>query len=221
MPKSGGTKLCKHCKTEIPADAKVCPNCRKRQSGVVKWVIIVIVALVIIAALASGGEEDGVKKVENSGSQPESSVSASTTPSSTLQSQEEQELIFKVGETAEYNSVQVTLLGVTESNGSDFNKPAEGNIYVLAEFEIANNSDKELTISSIMMFDAYQDGYATNLSLTAEVEADGETLDGTIAPGKKMKGKIGYEIPSDCKELEIYVHTDVWSSKKIKFLYER
>ena len=27
------TKLCKHCKTEIPYDAKVCPNCRKKQKG--------------------------------------------------------------------------------------------------------------------------------------------------------------------------------------------
>ena len=27
------TKLCKHCKTEIPYDAKVCPNCRKKQKA--------------------------------------------------------------------------------------------------------------------------------------------------------------------------------------------
>ena len=26
------TKLCKYCKSEIPYDAKVCPNCRKKQT---------------------------------------------------------------------------------------------------------------------------------------------------------------------------------------------
>ena len=25
------TKICKHCKSEIPYDAKVCPQCRKKQ----------------------------------------------------------------------------------------------------------------------------------------------------------------------------------------------
>lgn len=33
------TKTCKHCKTEIPAGAKVCPQCRKKQGGALKWVI--------------------------------------------------------------------------------------------------------------------------------------------------------------------------------------
>lgn len=42
------TKLCKHCKTEIPYDAKVCPNCRKKQKGgKLKWILIIAVVAVI------------------------------------------------------------------------------------------------------------------------------------------------------------------------------
>lgn len=56
-----GTKLCKHCKTEIPAGAKICPNCRKKQGGgVLKWVIIVVLAIGIIGA-ATGGDDDKEK----------------------------------------------------------------------------------------------------------------------------------------------------------------
>ena len=29
------TKVCKHCQTEIPKKAKVCPNCRKKQGGLI------------------------------------------------------------------------------------------------------------------------------------------------------------------------------------------
>lgn len=29
------TKTCKHCKTEMPIDEKVCPNCGKKQPNVV------------------------------------------------------------------------------------------------------------------------------------------------------------------------------------------
>ena len=213
MAKKDGTKLCKYCKTEIPAAAKVCPNCRKKQKGTLKWIILAIIIIIIIAALASSDKDDAVKKVNSNDNQTE--AESQGLPKS------DEELIFKVGETAEYNSVQVTLLNVSESSGSEFNKPANGNVFVLAEFEIANNSDKELNVSSIMMFEAYQDGYQTNLSIMAESEGDGKTLDGTVAPGKKMRGKIGYELPSDYKELEIYVKTDFWSNQKIKFLYEK
>lgn len=52
------TKLCKHCKTEIPYGAKICPNCKKKQgmSGCLV-VIIVIVALGIIGFIIGGNEE--------------------------------------------------------------------------------------------------------------------------------------------------------------------
>lgn len=48
-------KLCKHCKTEIPYDAKVCPQCRKKQKGgKLKWIIIILVILFVLFALSSG-----------------------------------------------------------------------------------------------------------------------------------------------------------------------
>ncbi len=48
------TKLCKHCKTEIPYDAKVCPNCRKRvKGGILKWIIIILVVVMVINALGN------------------------------------------------------------------------------------------------------------------------------------------------------------------------
>lgn len=51
------TKLCKHCQTEIPKNANFCPNCRKKQEGIGKWIIIGIAALAIIVSLASGNDE--------------------------------------------------------------------------------------------------------------------------------------------------------------------
>lgn len=46
------TKICKHCKTEIPYNAKICPQCRKKQGGKMKWVVIGILALAVIGAAA-------------------------------------------------------------------------------------------------------------------------------------------------------------------------
>lgn len=52
-------KTCKYCKSEINDKAKVCPNCRKKQSSKGKFIAILIVAIIIIAALGSSGDDDG------------------------------------------------------------------------------------------------------------------------------------------------------------------
>lgn len=215
------TKLCKHCKTEIPAGAKVCPNCRKKQGGAGKWIAIVILAVVIFAAVSGGGDDDKVSRVEPTKGETAKQQEKQSEKAVTTTAQETEDSSFGIGDTAEFKDIRATLTNITESNGSEFNKPSDGNVFVLAEFEIENNSEKELTISSIMSFDAYQDGYATSQSLTALLEKEGEQLDGTIAPGKKMKGSIGYEIPADYKELEINLQLDVWSNKKIVFVYKK
>lgn len=57
--KKEGTKKCKYCKSEIAADAKICPNCRKKQKGHKLLIIIaVIVVLAIIGAIAGGGDDN-------------------------------------------------------------------------------------------------------------------------------------------------------------------
>lgn len=52
------TKLCKHCKMEIPYDAKICPHCRKKQGGKAKWIIGAVIVLALIGALFGGDSEN-------------------------------------------------------------------------------------------------------------------------------------------------------------------
>jgi len=126
--------------------------------------------------------------------------------------------IFFVGETAELNNVQVTMTDYSESYGSEFNYPAEGNAFVLVEFEIVNNSNSDLAISSMLSFSAYADDYALDYSLGALMEkGSSNQLDGTIAAGKRMKGVIGWEVPADWKTIEIHFTDNVWSNNKFKF----
>lgn len=204
------TKICKHCKTEIVYDAKVCPQCRKKQGSNVKWIIIGIIAVFIIGgALAEEEEPKKVGDTNNTSSETNEDTSEESNDSSTN---------FTVGETAELNDIQVTMVNYEENNGSDFNKPTSGNVFLLVNFEITNNSDSELTISSIMSFDAYADDYSLNYSLGAMIEKPNSSqLDGTIAPGKKMNGWIGYEVPSDWKNVEIRFTDNVWSDNEFVF----
>lgn len=186
----------------------------KKRGKTLKWIVIAFVAIVIIGAAIGGNKKDEVTRANSSN---ESSKQQSEGANAPSDSDAAEELVFAMGETAELKDVQVTMTNVFESQGSDFNKPSDGNTFVLVEFEIINNSNKELAISSLMSFDAYQDGYSTGLSLNALIEKTGEQLDGNIAPGKKMKGAVGYEVPQDYKELEINLQLDFLSSQKIIF----
>lgn len=206
------TKLCKHCKSEIPKAAKVRPNCRKKQGGFGKWIVIGIVVIILLAAVFGGGD-DKPKKVENKTASTQQGENDNNKEADT---QEEKD-IFTVGETAELNDVQVTLLKYSESKGSEFNKPTDGNVYLMAEFEIVNNSDSEMNVSSVMSFEAYADDYSLNYSFGALMDNEDRQLDGTIAAGKKMKGYIGYEVPKDWSTVEIHFTDDVWSNNKFKF----
>lgn len=67
------TKKCKHCKMDIPKDAKICPHCRKKQkSGILKWVVLILIIGVVIGAVT--GED---KSVDSTTKQTEATVSDS------------------------------------------------------------------------------------------------------------------------------------------------
>lgn len=129
--------------------------------------------------------------------------------------------IFKVGETAESNDIEITLISYKESQGSEFNNPSSGNEFVLAQFEIVNNSDSEIAVSSLLSFDAYADDYALDYSVGALVENEEGQLDGSIAAGKRMKGWVGWEANTNWKEIEIHFTEDFWNNNKFIFLISK
>lgn len=215
------TKQCKYCKTEIPGNAKECPNCHKKQGGIGKIILIVLVVLVVLGILSQAldsSDKDEPKKVDTASTASTSSVDSEQkeeTPSET----EEQPTSFKPGETAELNDVQVTFVSATENAGNELVTPADGKTFLIFEFEIANNSDKEVAVSSLVSFTAYCDDYSVDLSLSALMaNQDKQQLDGSVAPGKKMNGIVGYEVPADWKTAEVNFAPDVWTGKEIKFV---
>lgn len=186
---------CKACGASIAKSATTCPQCgaKQKKRHPVLWIIIAIFGICMIVAVINDMGDDPGKEKQT----------------------------FSVGETAELNGVSVKFDSCTESNGSQFNTPDDGNVFLLCEFSIDNQSDKDIAVSSIASFNAYVDDYSKNLSISAIIETDKAQLDGAVAAGKKMTGVVGYEVPKDWKEIEIRFTPDFWSGNEITFIVNK
>ena len=82
------TKICKHCATEIPYDAKVCPNCRKKQKqGCLLPVLItigILVALLAIIGKLGGGSNASSASASSSDTKTSSSNSKKTSSATSI-----------------------------------------------------------------------------------------------------------------------------------------
>lgn len=205
--------LCKACNHEIAKSAKTCPHCGAKNKKKHPVLIACLIFFVLIGIFGSSEETNEPALVGDNGYTPVESISNNNSENSN------KDVTFRVGQIAELNDVVVSMVNVSESAGSEYNTPTDGNVFVLCEFEIANNSNEEIAVSSMMSFEAYCDDYTCTFSLSALMEKGNKNqLDGTVAPGKKFNGVIGYELPSDWQVLEVHFTPDFWNDKDIIFI---
>lgn len=231
---------CAECGAELGENDKVCKTCgfpvnnnmvHKRKKGGWKIVLLCCMLSIITSLSTCIGAAllfvNGVAKANGMGSifssdkkdilnfgsdeeKDESSKDKTATPDKTE---------FLPGEVAEYKNVQMSVLSHVLSSGNEFGSPTDGHVFVYVNIEITNNSEEEITVSSIASFDAYCDDYKLDYSSNALMAAadNMQQLDGNISPGKKLNGYLGLEVPSDWKTLEINYKDNVWLGSNFKF----
>lgn len=203
---------CKACGARIAKSAKVCPRCgKRRRNGARTAAILLLVVLVLLVAVLLT-DTNGPRKVGETAAGGETAVQEPAAAEQT---------VFHVGDRVELNDVVVTLVGVSESTGSEFMGPENGEVYLICEFDIENNSSRDIAVSSMLSFSAYVDGYALNYDIGAIVSTGKTQLDGTIAAGKKMNGVVAYSVSQQWSELEIRFTPDFWSGKEIVFSHSK
>lgn len=183
---------CKVCGADIAKSASACPNCgaKLKKKHTLVGIVLLLIGITLIYVGINGTATD----------------------------EPNQPTIYGVGEKATLGDYAVTLVNVTETKGAAYLGPADGNIFVICEFEIENNSNKDIAVSSMLSFEGYHDDYASNLSVSAMASSDKPQLDGTVAAGKKFNGIVGYEAPSDWKEFEVRFTPDFWNGGELVFV---
>lgn len=185
--KKDGTKLCKYCKSEIPADAKVCPNCRKKQ-GMKIWqiILIVIVVIGIIGAMAGGGNEQPTSK--DSGSQKESSTAKKKTE------KKEEKTEFSQSETVSFKDVDFTVTNVKKTAGNELDTAKEGHEYVIVTIKIENKSDKKISYNPFDWKMENSNGQEVDGAFTI-TDNDTALNSGDLNAGGMVEGSLAFEQP--------------------------
>ena len=189
---------------------------------VLNAIAIIIMILMFLGSSSNDDKVENVTPVEQQQNNTEIANIESDTDNNTINNDA---LQFEVGEIAEYKDVQISILNYEESTGNDWGEPADGKVFIFPEIEIVNNSDEEISISSMLSFECYCDDYKMDFSSSAlmAISADDnmQQLDGTIAPGKKLKGVLGIEVPSDWSTIEIYYKDNVWLDSDFSFIINK
>lgn len=162
----------------------------------------------------------GLCACAGNGEMPQGGTPSSQEPVQTAEPTPEAKEGYAIGEQAEVKGVTVTLTQVEESTGSQFFEPEDGKVFLLCHFDIANGTEEDLAVSSMLSFSAYVDDYAASISLGALAASSESQLDGSVAAGKKLAGVVGYEVDKDWSKLEITFKPSVWSGKGLTFIAE-
>lgn len=172
-----------------------------------KKLFSLLVGALLIVSLAACDYDNPSKEVNQSKAVKESAV--------------EKEDTFSLNETAVFSNLKFTANELKESGGKGFFTPDDGNVFVAVNFTVENTSDEEQIISSILLFDAYADDEKCEYSVNANCAFDSGTLDGSIAPGKKMTGWYALEVSKDWSNLELHVSSNWLSGSSAKFVFTK
>ena len=172
-----------------------------------KKILCLVLCLLMLCSVTACTIEDSPTKETNQTQQP--------------QPTEKPEETFGLNQTAVFKTLKFTATELTESNGQDFFIPETGKVFIGVKFTIENISNEEQTVSSLLLFDAYVDDVKCSYSFNAACAFSDGTLDGTIAPGKKLIGWYAVEVPSNWVSLELNVQADWLSSSSAKFVFKK
>lgn len=199
------TKICKHCQTEIPKKAKICPNCRKKQGmGALGKTILIIFLIALIAPNITKYSEDDSepKKVGN--------VDGSSTSDDGKTDTKNE---FKVGDIVETENLKISFLSADKfKSDNEYIQPKKGNVYYRMQFEFENIGDSDETVSSMMDWSCYADDYSVEQAFFDD------DIDASLSPGKKIKGSVYFEVPKDSKSITLEYETNFWTEDKIIFI---
>ena len=222
---------CKACGQELAKSAKACPHCGAKNKKPIfkKWWFWVIIVMIIVAAGSSDNDTED-KPVTPNTTQGDTNTNKPTQSASTEASTEiatdapteattepiKVKTEYVVGDMIEDGNMKIVYMSsgdYVEEN--EFLQPKEGNKYIFLQFAFENTSTTTDASISFYSFECYADGYAAEMYYGGN-----DTLSATLSAGRATTGYLYFEVPANAEVIEIEYETNIFTEKKIKFLFE-
>ncbi len=232
---------CSECGKEISDKATTCPNCGapvkketvyvSRPTGQIKpepkkksnkgIIIAVVIGIIILIGLFGGSNESEPTSSESKNTNldvvEEKEVEVAEVKKEEVK-KETKKTLYYVGDIYEDRDIKMTYLNSYEfTDFNDFNQPKDGYIVICAEFEVENISDSDQTVM-YTDFNGYADGYEVEQSYSPEGTGIDFCLN--LSTGRKGRGIVAFEVPSDSQEIQIEFSPNMFSDDKVVFSYK-
>ncbi len=123
---------------------------------------------------------------------------------------------YNVGDVVSIGDHVLVVLGWENIPPSDFSKPDEGKKFVAVELLVVNNSQSSMNISTLLQMSMKDDtGQKYDTDFMASTAINGASVDGELAPGEKVRGKVGFQIADNATGLQFVFDASIWGSGKV------
>jgi len=123
---------------------------------------------------------------------------------------------YKVGDVISMGSTLLTVNEIQYPAGDDFSKPNPGNKYLVVDLTIENQGSEAISISTLLQMSLKDPGGKKfDVDFMASVASGGTSPDGEIAPGEKLRGQVGFQVPENAAGLVFVFDASVWGSGKV------
>lgn len=169
----------------------------------IKKIILGIIGLIVVISVIgamSGGSKETQKVGENN---------SSTAPTNTTTPTQE---TYKVGDQVQSGEHVFSVNAVRKDTGTGFVKPKSGSVYLIPNVTVENKSNSPVTVSTLLSMyvkDSEGNEYTPTLTSDATGKVDGELL-----AGEKVKGDVGFEVPSTATGMKFYYEPTWLGSEK-------
>lgn len=183
------------------------------------WAIIVVIVFAIVAG-SSDSSDEGAKKVEESKVEQTDTNKTDAAKKDTKDKEKDSKEKddneeFYVGDKVKLGDYAIKVTKVSYSNGSQYDKPKSGKVFVTVMLTIYNDGDDQVSYNPYDFSLQNSSGQVSDVTFTM-IDEDTALNSGELVAGGTVKGSLTFEAPKNDKKLVLRYQPDFWSDKEIQ-----